>query len=520
MRIKFSRRIRRFVTIGLVVSVSVVGLSCAFFSDLTSKPTETVSPQPTIPPPTYPQPTVAEIIPTENAPTDEPLPTVVPATQTGPTIPDRPLGSGPWLLIVAEDGMWAVNPDGSGLTHLTDEVPIDTQDIQRSASSRGGEVALVTSSDPLQMANLTMQLLHLPEGNLEVVTPLTSADTEPGPDAEPGSEDFIVAQALFSLHNLAWSPSGDQLAFMGAMDGPSSDLYVYSLASGEITQLTDGPSQGIRPTWSPDGETIVHAGVGSLGTGAGYDMQGIWGAKQDGSSVITLYPIPEESGDEIILGWISPSQFVVYTWNMFCGYKNLRTYDLASGKTQVLWENFFNNAVLSPITGHILVSVDEWTVDCNPGGSEGTFFLNPGEATPLQALDSGSVWMDWVPSAGVFLLRDESKLLEISPDGMMKWLTDAPGTTLPAVSPDGRLWAFAESVYDGEPGLWAGEYGAEAEKIFPGDSWDVTWSPGGAGLFFFSDDGLYFAPAPSFEPILIGEGLRVIYVEPMTWVNP
>jgi hypothetical protein len=515
-----SRKRRRFVVIGLVVSVSIVGLGCAFFSGLTSKSTETASPPPTEPLPTLPQPTVVEITPTENPPTDEPLPTVVPATQEGPNIPDRPLGSGPWLLIEAEDGLWAVNPDGSGLTYLTDEVPIVTQNMERSASSWGGVVALVTSTDPLQMANLTLRLIRLPGGDLETVTPLTSPDTEPGPDAEPGSEAFIVVQVLYSLKNLEWSPDGEQLAFMGAMDGPSSDLYVYSLVSGEITQLTDGPSQGIRPTWSPDGAYIVHEGVGSLGTGAGYDMQGIWAAEPDGSNVISLYPIPDESGDEAVLGWLSPSHFLVYTWNVFCGDKNLRTYDLTSGKTQVLWENFFSGVALSPVTGHVLLSVDEWTVDCNPDGSEGMFLINPGEAMPLKVLDFGSAWMDWYPSAGVFLVKDESKMFAIWPEGEVRRLVDAPGAELPSVSQDGRLWAFSESTQGGSPGLWLGEFGGETERIFPKGCWDVTWSPGGAGLFFFSEEGLYFAPAPSFEPVLIGEGLRVIHVEPMTWVYP
>jgi hypothetical protein len=520
MQFHLSRKRMRLVTIGMVVSVSIVGMGCAFFSNLTSKPTETVSAQTTEPPPTSPQPAVVEIIPTENAPTDEPLPTGVPATQEGPTIPDRPLGSGPWLLIEAEDGMWAVNPDGSGLTYLTDDVPIITQDIKRSASSWGGAVALVTSTDPLQMANLTLRLLHLPGGNLETVTPLTSAETEPGPDAEPGSAAFNVVETLYRLHNLEWSPDGQQLAFMGAMDGLSSDLYVYSLTSGQITQLTDGPSQGIRPTWSPDGAYIVHEGVGSLGTGAGYDMQGIWAAEPDGSNVISLYPIPDESGDEVVLGWVSPSHFLVYTWNVFCGNKNLRTYDLASGETQVLWGNFFSGAALSPVTGHVLLSVDEWVVDCNPDGSEGMFLLNPGETTALKVLDVGNAWMDWYPSASVFLLKDESKMFAVWPEGEVRRLVDAPGVELPSVSPDGRMWAFSESTQGGSPGLWLGEFGGETERIFRKGCWNVTWSPGGAGLFFFSEEGLYFAPASNFEPVLIGEGVRVFRIEPMTWVYP
>lgn len=512
MNLRHSWEMRRIFTVMLVVSVSVVSLGCAFLTGLTSKSTETPATQPISP--------TEELIPTEMAPTQGPEPTAVPPTQEGSSIPDRPLGSGPWLLIEAENGMWAVNPDGSGLTYLTDEVPIVTQEMDRSASSLGGVVALITTTDPLKMANLTLKLLSLPDGNLETVTPLTSDETEPGPGALPGSEDFNIAFTLSGLHNLDWSPDGDQLAFMGAMNGPSSDLYVYAMDSGEITQLTDGPSQGIRPMWSPDGSYIVHAGVSSLGTGAGYGMQGVWAAKPDGSDVLDLYPIPDGSGDEVFLGWVSPSQFLVYTWNVVCGTKNLRTYDIVSGKTEVLWENFFSNVIFSLETGTVLLSLDEWTVDCNPSGSEGMFLLNPGQAMPLKVLDFGNSRAGWYPSAGVFLVNEESKMFSVWPEGEVRRLVDAPGVELPGVSSDGRLWAFGEGSQGGAAGLWLGEYGGEVEKILSESVWYVTWSPGGEGLFFFGDAGLYFAPAPSFEPVLIGEELQGVYGESVTWVWP
>jgi WD40 repeat protein len=514
-----TRKVRKFLRTVLFLSVNVVILGCSFISGLTSKSKEPPVPISTQSSATQVIAPTDQTISTADVPTEEPVPTTTSPTQESPVILDRPLGAGPWLLIVAEDGMWAVNPDGSGLTSLTDELPITAQDLRKSASPSGGAFALVTTTNPDKMANLTLKLLHLPDGDLEIVTPLTSDETEPGPDALPGSEDYEVVFGLSGMQNLAWSPDGDQLAFMGAMNGPSSDLYLYTLDSGEITQLTDGPSQGIRPTWSPDGAYIVHTGVGSFGTGAGYDVQGIWAAEPNGS-ILTLYPIPDESGDEEILGWVSPRRFLVYTWNVVCGTKNLRIYDIDSGKTEVLWKDFFSSVVFSPQTKTGLVSIDEWTVDCNPGGSEGSFLLRSGQAMPLKVLDFGSYWMDWYPSAGVYLVKNESQMFAVGPDGEVKRLADAPGADLPAVSADGRMWAFAESTQGGSQGLWLGEFGSETESYFPRGTRDVTWAPGSEGFFFFSESGLYFAPAPSFEPVLIGEGLHVSHVEPTVWVFP
>jgi hypothetical protein len=370
------------------------------------------------------------------------------------------------------------------------------------------------------MANLTLKLLSLHTGNFETITPLTSADTEPGPNDTPGDPNFEVARAISELQSIAWSPDGRQLAFMGAMNGPTSDLYLFSLASGDIVQLTDGPSQGIRPVWSPDGTYIVHAGVGALGTGAGYSMEGIWAAKSDNSDVITLYPIPEGSGDEGVLGWVSSSRFIAYTWNAVCGLNNLRVYDVVSGETEVLWPDFFSNAAFSPESGTTLISVDEWTADCNPGGSDAMYLLEPGQGTPLQVLDLGSAWFDWYPSAGVFLVKSEAKMFAVWPEGEVRRLVDAPGVVLPSVSPDGRMWVYSESTQGGSPGLWFGAYGDQTEKIFTGGSRFATWSPSGEGFFFFGDEGLYFASEPGFEPVLIGPGITVSQVDAMTWVRP
>ena len=502
----------RKVMITLVmVSVSLVGLGCAVLTGSSSEPTESYLPT------TQPieSPTTQTV-----APTNEPIPIEPDPTQKEDPTPERPLGLGPWLLIEAEDGMWAVNADGSGLLQLTSDLPVYSQDLGKSVASKGGHVAWVTSSDPSRMANLTLKLLSLHTGNIETITPLTSAETEPGPSDGPGDPAFDVARAISELHNLAWSPDGSQLAFMGAMQGSSSDLYLFSLATGEIVQLTDGPSQGIRPMWSPDGAYIVHAGVGSLGTGAGYSMQGVWAAKSDNSDVITIYPIPEDSGDEKFLGWVSPSQFLVYTWNAVCGTKNLRTYDLLTGKTEVLWENFFSSVSFSPETGAVLLSVDEWTVDCNPDGNEAMFLFQPGDRTPLQVLDAGTTWFDWYPSADVFLVKSDAKMFAVWPEGEVRRLVDAPGASLPSVSPDGRMWAFPESTQAGSPGLWLGAFGDETDKIFNESARHATWSPEGEGLFFFGDAGLYFAPEPGFEPVLIGSGLQVTQTDPTTWVWP
>ncbi|MEL6615127.1 MAG: DPP IV N-terminal domain-containing protein, partial [Bacteroidota bacterium] len=58
----------------------------------------------------------------------------------------------------------------------------------------------------------------------------------------------------------SWAPDGRRLAFVG-VDGPTANVYVLDVASGEETQVTTftGDVQITKAVWSPDGETVAFA---------------------------------------------------------------------------------------------------------------------------------------------------------------------------------------------------------------------------------------------------------------------
>ena len=60
------------------------------------------------------------------------------------------------------------------------------------------------------------------------------------------------------IYNPSWSPDGKQIVFSAMKDG-LSDLFVYALADGTITRLTDDEFADLHPSWSPDGKTIAFA---------------------------------------------------------------------------------------------------------------------------------------------------------------------------------------------------------------------------------------------------------------------
>ena len=68
----------------------------------------------------------------------------------------------------------------------------------------------------------------------------------------------IRLNGIGEIYNPSWSPDGTRIVF-SAMKSGASNLFVYSVADGSVTQLTDDEFADLHPAWSPDGKTIAFA---------------------------------------------------------------------------------------------------------------------------------------------------------------------------------------------------------------------------------------------------------------------
>jgi hypothetical protein len=77
-------------------------------------------------------------------------------------------------------------------------------------------------------------------------------------DVPDGSREEIPLAGVSQLFNPSWSPDGSQIVLSGLKSG-LSDLFVYTVGTKALRQLTADPFADIQPAWSPDGSTIAFA---------------------------------------------------------------------------------------------------------------------------------------------------------------------------------------------------------------------------------------------------------------------
>ncbi len=445
-------KLKRILLIGLIL---VVSLSC-----LSSNLTQSGD-------------TAGEV----SAPTvaiSEPVNTLQSASSDNSS-PDETLNAtGPWLLIETSEGLWATNPDGSALSQLT-TVDYWHGELAQAIQPAGNHVVFQTPGN-YDFNHMALNLLSLPDGKVTKITDLTSASTEANPGSGPGDEGFEALRAIGEQVSYAWSPDGSQLAFSGAMDGPSADIYFYNAQSGAITQVSQDPAQDFAPSWSPDGNHLVYLAAESFGTGAGWVMSGVWAANGTGGNPTQLFAT-ETAGEEVE-GWLDNTTMLIATWDQPCGLQKLRLYDVVIKQTTMLNDDCFTSATASGDFGAALYS-----------NSNGVYMLTADNRTPTQVDTEGNATIDRRYAGDqVFTVRFNSGGIatfgniseydhQVSPVKVMSGVID--------VAEYGIIWGWTSRDAD-QPGAWISGPGVEIGQIY--------FLPSVLPIWNMDNDLLFFAP--------------------------
>jgi hypothetical protein len=263
------------------------------------------------------------------------------------------------------------------------------------------------------------------------------------------------------------------LAFIGAMNGPTADLYLYNTQTKEITQLTDGPSQAVLPVWSPDGQYVLHYGVrwvppfgGAIGPAN--QLDGLWAVRVSDGEVITL-PKPGGSVPHFV-GWQDDSHYITYDPGE-CYSEDLRSIDIVNGEaTPIMDISFWYYIAQSPENGAFLFSSK---LECASSMGEGVFILLPDQTTPTKLLEKRAWGIEWMPESQIFFAYPE---VLISSDG--RTLYDTPiyaASFSPAVSKEGY---HAWKVYENQlASVMVSVSGSEWQTIMDGSIDELIWDP-------------------------------------------
>ncbi len=183
-----------------------------------------------------------------------------------------------------EGGIYAMNPDGTGLTRLTYE----SGDAGPAWSPDGSEIAFVRGDGT--------EDIYTMHADGTAITRLTTDGASSSP---------------------AWSPDGTKIAFSREVPG-NADIYAMDPDGTHVTRLTDDPLREYTPAWSPDGTQIAFMGY-SEGPSGPPSPTRLYVMNADGSGVRQIGPDnvgwPRWSPDGTQLAFVNEDTGSIYAIN-------------------------------------------------------------------------------------------------------------------------------------------------------------------------------------------------------------
>jgi dipeptidyl aminopeptidase/acylaminoacyl peptidase len=405
-------------------------------------------------------------------------------TQNNLSVPIRLNPEGQWLIYPTTEGIKAANSDGSGSvliasTSITNLVASEP-DIPSGVSPNGRFIAHRKNSPDGK--GWELEIIHLPDLNRQTITPLISESNLTSMENDPG-QDMLLTSAIVFESPVQWSPDGRYLAFVAALDGPSSDLYVYDTVTQKITHTTSGELEVARPVWTPDGSEVIYQVVTTFGTGAGWTANGVRAVKPDGSGDRLIYRNPNGTGPETFLGITKDGIALVDHFDPRGG--GLYLVNIATGELHLLIANYLS-AAMDPVNGDY-VFLD---------GDGKLYFSSKPDPQYKQVNDllytNGKVY--WDMHYIYFIILAEG-IAGVDPFGNY---VEFRGVPFLAYDNHSRCDVTYGIECDTPNGIFTipDAYGAT-----------VYWTPDSRGFFYILNDGLYYVATRTQKAVKIDSGL-------------
>jgi WD40 repeat protein len=312
--------------------------------------------------------------------------------------------------------------------------------------------------------------------------------------------DVIRDAFVCGIDTFAWTSDSRKLAFAGAMDGPSSDVYVYDMETQKIQRMTSGPEEVQSISWSPDEKWIVQSSAWWVGEGTNYSTYAI---SSNGSKINTLSSI--RGG---IMDWYNGHAYFENSNENGAGNYGLRLVDIENGAVTNIWDGSFYGAEFDPAQG--VLAIAPWT-EKHPGYDQiftaGLYLINVKDNLKTRLKDG-----HW--NIYPFGVGDRSFVVD---DGSETYFLTSSGKLIPAsvdiqnisVAPDRQHWMSIGTtlkIFDADDNILHEIPSPLGEKDFP----FVTWKPDSSGLFIAIDKKLYAFDIPSGKIQLVETNLSPV----------
>lgn len=444
-------------------------------------------------------------------------------------------------LLVRKNGRLTLfNADGSLYGSI--QAPSDSGfgRLGQSISPDGHWAAYLTGSDDEPPYDLALHLLNLDDETSRLVANLLSPDfpdniepilktIRPEDESLIGSDCYndvqclrqsVEFEVLFAAGDYEWSPDGRSLAFAAQIDGPSLDLYIYSMQDGTIRRLTDDLQNIDTFEWSPDGKRLFYVndipGTGLLFYGRIFHVIDL-----AGKDLEVPHRSLTENGRWVTYGWISDDDYLFQT--MYDQEPQRRQFTIFNAETQQLkeiWPYSVVGFAIDRQNQRIMVSFDS---DLYPNAPQpGTYFVSKnGDRQKI----SSQVFSEIMSFPEIIGFDGSDKTIyHILNNGSVRGIGPADAAASCSPSPN-KKWFLIEH-HEGENNYKLTLYGDTYQSI---NSWiladyltGTAWRPDSAGLFLFTMNSVYYLEIPDGEPrlLLTGEDCEGVtcYSPDFTWL--
>jgi hypothetical protein len=455
--------------------------------------------------------------PTPLTSTVTPTTTPSPAPSATPTIT---LQTHERLLVTRDDGRFAVfSADGSLYKSIQAPSDIYMERFVDAISPDGNWLAYEHGSSIEEPYDRSLNLLNLDDGTSELVANLISPDFPE--NVEPilktisqydqslyegyCDNDIECLRSLVrwelavSVGDYEWSPDGKLLAFTAQIDGPSTDIYIYSLQEKTICRLTDDLQNVDWIEWSPDGKRLLYE---NNTPGLLYERPIFHVTDLEGRTFQLSPKTLPDDGRWIMYGWISNNLYLFQAlYDEQPQHRQLAILNVENQQLQEIWSYGTSQVAVNWDNETIMISLES---DPDPNAPEpGTYFISTqGEHKKI----SNQVFADIISSPQIIGISTKDRsAYHILSDGSVRRIGPADLAWGNSSSPN-KQWFFIE--YKESEGrysltLYNDAYQPVNSWMFHENLMGATWRPDSSRIFLFTMESVYYLGIPDGKPRLL-----------------